>query len=673
VYFHFVSTAGKVSRRVAYSFHCNAQRSGSQSTPMLTLPSLINNASRSTDITQQIPLPRWNKVNWVTSNFPPPSPSAEYTLVAPPLSDPPPSEWNLNNVKTLHQFPHRYKIYRRVNSNLLRKLLEDHPNRPLIDSFLKGFETGFWPGSDGVSSEILEKYSKAGNYSSLNDFENEFAETLEKEIHEGRISEGYPVDEFVHGVNGIIPQGSVEKRDSLERRPITDFSFGGNSSINSTIPKSERTVRYDTPEDLINILRHHRIQGNLEGAVNFFKSDMSKAFRHLPMHRLWQLKQNFEFQGKFYVDRCMSFGLGSSPRIFCIFAGLLAWIAINKRGLNHLLHFMDDFFGFDLSTNLVIFKGHLIPKAQATLLELWDELNVMWSWPKQIHGTQIEIVGLWCDSVNNLLSISKDRRTQIREDIQSFINSPNQFQKLKTWQRIIGKINFTLSVFPLLKPGLNSSYRKIAGKSGGHQGVPLNRAVISDLSWIAGCLDSSVGVRFMFESTWSSPDVEIHTDASLVGGGIYCISHHWAQFAKFDLAIHKKNAFLNEALVILAAIETVAKLRSSAPIPDMPLKLLIKSDSKDSVEIWNHLRSSNFKFSNILRLSAPLLISANIDLRIIHIPGVTNRIPDAISRWKFEEAIALDPLLSDPLRFTAFNIPLVELWDDTLEASKNLG
>lgn len=85
-----------------------------------------------------------------------------------------------------------------------------------------------------------------------------------------------------------IPVHAVPKPDSEDMRMVVDQS-AGDESPNSFIPRSSVYWRCDNVQDLgRNILalkRHDRKPHWL------FKSDVSGAYRRLPMHPLWQIRQ----------------------------------------------------------------------------------------------------------------------------------------------------------------------------------------------------------------------------------------------------------------------------------------------------------------------------------------------------------------------------------------------
>jgi hypothetical protein len=84
-----------------------------------------------------------------------------------------------------------------------------------------------------------------------------------------------------------------------------------------------------------------------------FKSDVSAAYRRLPLHPLWQVKQIVTINKVRHVDRCTSFRGRGSCRDYMAFMGLVLWIAIFIKFLDDLFRYIDDNFLFDEEGNIM--------------------------------------------------------------------------------------------------------------------------------------------------------------------------------------------------------------------------------------------------------------------------------------------------------------------------------
>ena len=62
------------------------------------------------------------------------------------------------------------------------------------------------------------------------------------------------------------------------------------------------------------------------------------------------------------------------------------------------------------------------------------------------------------------ISISDERRKTLIQQVAEF-TKPGKRQILKEFQSVAGRVNWSLAVFPLLKPGLSAMYAKMADKT----------------------------------------------------------------------------------------------------------------------------------------------------------------------------------------------------------------
>jgi hypothetical protein len=97
-----------------------------------------------------------------------------------------------------------------------------------------------------------------------------------------------------------------------------------------------------------------------------------------------------------------------------------------------------------------------------------------------------------------------------------------------------------------------------------------------------------------------------------------------------------------EALCVLAAIQHCCAFMT----PNQ--KLLIYSDNTNVVDIFSSLHCRP-EFNTILKHAVSRRVEAQIDLRVLHIPGDMNGIADAISRAEFDRARTLAVSLSIPI------------------------
>ncbi len=70
---------------------------------------------------------------------------------------------------------------------------------------------------------------------------------------------------------------------------------------------------------------------------------IKSAFCLYPVHPSEHHLLGMQWQGHFYFDRVLPFGLRSAPFVFNCLAEAMEWLA-RTRGITHLHHYLDDFF-----------------------------------------------------------------------------------------------------------------------------------------------------------------------------------------------------------------------------------------------------------------------------------------------------------------------------------------
>jgi len=349
-------------------------------------------------------------------------------------------------------------------------------------------------------------------------------------------------------------------------------------------------------------------------------------------HPLWQIRQIVILDGALYVVRRLVFGNRASPRIWCSVSGLLCWLAIHKLNISSLHVYMDDFFGLDFQDNQVAYHGKLRPRSQVQLLLFWEFISCPFEDKKQESGSDLKIIGFWVDANKGSISLTHESVSEIQSSIDKFLSHPGRCPPLRDWQQLAGHLNWLLNVLPWGRPALSELYRKMRGKTNGRQGVYHNREVVTDLTWLRDVIPRSIGIRFVDNMHWSdeAADMIVWTDASLIGLGCCYASNALVYQLRPSLPDVKIDIFFLELLAILSAVFHVASL---AP----PRRLLIFSDSLDSISVLDSLSASEALHTAPLLAIAEIILCSGIDLRVRHISGSENVRADMLSRLLLDE------------------------------------
>ncbi|KIY49597.1 hypothetical protein FISHEDRAFT_72909 [Fistulina hepatica ATCC 64428] len=579
---------------------------------------------------------------------------AETSLTMPAVPEPPDEEcMNLDALWTIAENPHLFKVDTPVDIDQFRELLKTHPNRELVDSVCRSLREGFWPWASSQDRDYPATYDNTQGRETLTDPKySAFAkQQIAAEVEKGRFSPTFGPS-LLPGMYSV-PVWVVPKPHSDKLRLVVDHS-AGRYSLNSMIPKSERSLPLDGLHQLGDALIRAREQYPDRPLV-VWKSDVSEAYRLLPMHPLWQIKQTVSFDGERRVDWRNDFGGGGSGRIWATFFALVLWIAVFIKFIVDLFGYVDDSFSWDFADNLEWYEPYqeYYPAKQACLLKLWDRIGIPHEKRKQEHGISLVVIGLLVDTSLMTISMPDHSHDDLVLALRGFA-VPRQRRPLLHFQRLGGWVNWALNVHPLFKPGLSTLYAKIRGKEQTYLAIWVSVRLCRELLWIAEHLVSSHGVRMLKSRTWtaSQADLVIYTDVSKEGLAYYipsldiafqCHSH----LVKLPRGVSRSHIFYYEALAVVAAIVQV--LQPTAPTPQ---RLAIWTDNTNTVDMFDSLHTLP-PYNPLLITSVDLLLLHDCDLHVFHVKGEDNTIADALLHFQNDVATALRP----DLRIFTFQPP----------------
>ena len=567
---------------------------------------------------------------------------ADWTEIARPLASVPLSE--LNNVvanETINCHPDLFKVTTPINVDTLESLLVRHPNPPFVKSVLAGLRDGFWPWADTHIGEYPDTLDESiGDPSNQRELDF-ICEQRDKEIKMGRFSESFG-EELLPGMYSM-PIHAVPKPHSTDLRLVTNHS-AGIYALNSMI-KREDIAGYplDNMMHLGEMLLRKKAQFPDEELI-LFKSDISDAYRNLPMHPLWQIKQINTIQGHHHVDRRNCFGGKGSGSLFISVNALVTWIGKHEYNIHDLATYSDDSFGIEFAKNLSFYEPYqrLMPTSQVTLLNLWDNLGIPHKEKKQVSGKNLTIIGIDVDTNNLTLTLPHESKSDLIAQLNDFTRTPQGSDvkyALKDFQRLAGWFNWALNVYSLLRPALSNVYAKMTHSKPDKPLTKLyvNNAIRSDLLWAVDHLSRLPGTRVLQSLDWdpSTADVTAYCDASLDGLGFWFPNLNAGFWSPIPESQPKDTIFYFEALSVLSAIIYSTSL-------GIPLKkLLIYTDNLNTVQMFNSL-SALPAYNDILKAAVDHLLSdlsIPIQLRVLHVPGECNTIADALSRGHLHNVV----------------------------------
>ncbi len=438
---------------------------------------------------------------------------------------------------------------------------------------------------------------------------------------EGRIAGPFsspPLGNFRTSPIGVVP-----KKEHGKFRMITDLSAPVGQSINDFISDSESSVSFNHFDEAVKIVA--KLGRNSQMA----KIDVKSAFRICPVRpEDWHLL-GFSFQGLFYVDLCLPFGLRSSVNRFTQLASTILWIMQNNYGIGHSTHYLDDYF-------LAGPPGtQSCQRSMNETISLFEKLGVPLA-PEKIIGPSytISYLGIEIDSKNMELRLPSDKMSELLSLLNDFRN------KKKCTKRellsLIGKLSFASKIIPSSRTfirrliDLSKSVQKLS-----HH-VSLNCDARSDIQWWVEFLPSWNGkYKILDPMTTYASSLNLFTDASgLLGFGVYYngkwISCKWpARFVNHS--IQWKELFPIYVACFIWAPDFFGK------------RLVFHCDNLSVVNIWSSKTSKCPHLMSLLRKLFYISAEHNFTVNVKHIPGTDNSIADALSRQQIDRFRFLAP------------------------------
>ena len=435
--------------------------------------------------------------------------------------------------------------------------------------------------------------------------------TLQKECEAGRILGPFPTPPLPNfRTSGL---GLVPKHDG-GWRIIYHLSAPTTHNINDFIDPLMYSLSYCSIDDAYTIIN------KLGPGTLLSKIDLKDAFRLIPVRPTdWNLL-GIHWQQNYYIDTCLPFGLRSAPYLFNRFSSALHWILEHNYGVQHLLHYLDDFFTAGPA------DSDVCEHSLNAMLMLCNILNVPIK-PSKVEGptTSLTFLGIHLNTITMEASITSERKQSLLQEL-SALHARNKCTK---WEllSLIGKLSFSCKVLPAGRIFLRRLIDLSTTVKQIHHHIRLTADARLDMRWWLDFLPQWSGKTLILENHWTpSTSMQLFTDASgTYGWGAYW-NGKWLQGKWSEAQLHMDITW-KELFAIVMAVHTWGSLWKRQ-------KILFHCDNQAVVSIW---KAGSTKAKETMALVRLLYYSAakhNINVCVAHIAGAKNNIADCLSRFQ---------------------------------------
>jgi hypothetical protein len=243
----------------------------------------------------------------------------------------------------------------------------------LSESIAFGVQLGYEGPAQRILSNNLTSASLSGEV---------ITQQVSSDLGLGRITPVVPTEKFISSPLGLVP-----KHDGGFRR-IHHLSHPAEKSVNDHIPGEYSAISYTKLSDILDAILH------LGRGTVLVKRDIQSAFRTVPVSLRWRWLLGFFWEGQYYVENCLSFGLATAPFIFNLFAEGLHWMLQAHLGWT-VFHYLDDFISlFPPGSSSVT-----IQTAARDYSDLALELGIPENTSKNVEGTTADLLGIEVDTM----------------------------------------------------------------------------------------------------------------------------------------------------------------------------------------------------------------------------------------------------------------------------------
>ena len=305
--------------------------------------------------------------------------------------------------------------------------------------------------------------------------------------------------------------GTVPKKNG-KLRLIHDLSAPQGTSVNDGIQKEDFSLNYSTVDTAVTSIMA------LGAGCYLSKIDIRNAFRLCPVRpEDWHLL-GIKWEGCYYFEKVLPFGLRSSPYIFNTLADSIEYILRSVAHLKYVQHYLDDF--------LIVSPPYLsLAQHQSSLaLDIFHYLGVPVAEEKvECPATNLVFLGMELDTVELALRLPADK---LRETLTLVTHALHtRTLTVRNLASVLGKLSFAARAMVAGRTFLRLLYdfQRATQRLPRYQALKIPASACEDLEWWKHSLEQYEGKSlFLLEKWCPAPDIALQTDASgNIGYGAY--------------------------------------------------------------------------------------------------------------------------------------------------------
>ena len=505
--------------------------------------------------------------------------------------------------KTVNWKGARYPIKSSLNTTAWLHECTGHPDDELV---LNGVMYGFPLQYSG--GPLYRQAPPVQNHHSARQHSKEIDKYIQTEMLHGTLIGPFRDPPFTPWAH-ISPLMTRPKSDTKERRIIVDLSYP-DGGINAHIGRNQVDGQYvyhnlPTVHQALDVVREVGMQNAFLASI-----DISRAYRNFTTCPSdWPLL-NIHHNGSYFIDTAMPFGSRMSSFFMTSVANFIER-ALKKRGITAITY-LDDM--------LIIGKDKQNTEdAYEHTLLLLSQLGLPVAARKLIPPTRKLVwLGVTIDLDQNSISIPNKKLEEIRSTILDVADKQTiQYRHL---QSVIGAINHIAKATPPARLFMSRMLEALREAAGGP--VKIDDNMLADINWFKKYLRVFNGRAIIHDKT---PAMIIEADACLSGLG----AHDGSRFYTLPVT---ENMAKRYSISRLECLNCLLAARTFISAEYGGKTVVIKCDNEATVYTYQNGKARDTVMLACARAMWFISATFNVNIIVVHIPGVDMYVADALSR-----------------------------------------